>query len=266
MIGDFHTRSGLAADLRALGLQPGDIVMVHTACRRIGPVLGGPDAIIAALRDAVGPAGTLMAYLDWDAPWEDLADDSGAIPAAVKAEVTGFDPLLTRAARDNGTLPEFLRTTPGALRSGNPGASVAALGAQAEMLTRDHPLDYGYGPGSPLARLVEANGKVLMLGAPHDTMTLMHLAEHLADIPGKRVIAKEAPFATPAGTEWRWIEEFDTSDPVSEALPENFIEQIVDAYVAAGRGRPGKVGNAPALLVAAADILPFGIAWLEAAV
>ena len=51
-------------------------------------------------------------------------------PMRVKAEVSGFDPALTRAARDNGALPEFLRTTPGARRSGNPGASVAALGAR----------------------------------------------------------------------------------------------------------------------------------------
>ncbi len=83
-----------------------------------------------------------------------------------------------------GILAEFIRTTPGARRSGNPGASVAAIGAQAEWLTADHPLDYGYGPGSPLAKLVEAGGKVLMAGAPPDTMTLLHHAEHLARIPG----------------------------------------------------------------------------------
>jgi aminoglycoside 3-N-acetyltransferase len=262
----FHTRRSLAAELAALGVAAGDTLMIHAACRRVGPVLGGPDTIIAALCDAVGPAGTIMAYLDWEAPWEDFADDAGRIPEALKPGVPGFDPALTRGARDNGVLPEFLRTTPGALRSGNPGASVAALGAKAGWLTRDHPLDYGYGPGSPLARLVEAKGKVLMLGAPHDTMTLMHLAEHLAELPGKRVFRREVPFATPAGVVWRWVEEFDTADPVTDMLPEDFIERIVDAYVATGKGRRGKVGDAPSLLVDAADILPFGVAWLEAAV
>lgn len=265
MIGDFHTRSELAADLRALGLAPGDIVMVHTACRRIGPVLGGPDAIIAALRDAVRPAGTIMAYLDWDAPWEDLADDDDLIPDAVQAEVSGFDPALTRAARQNGALPEFLRTTPGARRSGNPGASVAALGAKAEWLTRDHPLDYGYGPGSPLARLVEANGRVLMLGAPHDTMMLMHHAEHLARLPDKHVFRREVPFATAAGTAWRMVEEHDTGDPVVDALPEDFIEQAVSAFVAAGNGVQGRVGDAECLLVEARAMLVFGVDWLERA-
>jgi aminoglycoside 3-N-acetyltransferase len=74
------------------------------------------------------------------------------------------------------------------------------------------------------------------------------------------------PFARPGGTLWRMMEEFDTGDPVNDALPGNFIERIVDAYIATGKGRQGEVGEARALLVDAADILPFGIDWLEAAV
>lgn len=263
MVAGFHTRASLAADLARLGVAAGDIVMVHTACRKVGPVLGGPDTIIAALRDAVGPAGTIMAYLDWDAPWEDFADEDGRVPEALKPAVPGFDPSRTRAARDNGTLPEFLRTTPGARRSGNPGASVAALGARAKWLTADHPLDYGYGPGTPLAKLVEAGGKVLMLGAPRDTMTLLHHAEHLAQLPGKRVFRREVPFATPGGTVWRMVAEFDTGDPVVDALPEDFIDQAVSAFVAAGNGVQGRVGDADSLLVAAPAMLAFGVDWLE---
>lgn len=253
----------LAGDLMRLGIAPGDIVMVHSSCRAVGPVLGGPDAIIAALRHAVGPDGTLMAYLDWDAPWEDLADADGRVPEPWRSAVLPFDPARTRAARYLGVLPEMLRTTPGALRSGNPGASVTALGPQAGWLTADHPLAYGYGEGSPLAKLVAACGKVLMLGAPLDTMTLLHHAEHRARLPGKRVIRSEVPFAGQDGIVWRWIEEFDTGNPVVEALPEDFIGRIVAAYLATGAGRQGRVGQADCVLVDAAGILPFAIAWLE---
>jgi aminoglycoside 3-N-acetyltransferase len=259
----FITRPDLIADLARLGVAPGDIVMVHAACRAVGPVLGGADAIIAALREAVGAAGTLMAYLDWEAAWEDFKDAQGRIPDALRPHVLPFDPALTRAARQNGTLPEFLRTTPGARRSANPGASVAALGAEADWLTADHPMDYGYGPGTPLARLVAARGKVLMLGAPLDTMTLLHHAEHLAALPDKRVIRTEVPFATPGGMAWRMIEEFNTSEPCIPALPDNFIEQIVTAYLATGAGRQGKVGEADSVLVEAAEIVPFAITWME---
>jgi aminoglycoside 3-N-acetyltransferase len=259
----FIPRADITADLVRLGVASGDIVMVHAACKAVGPVLGGPDAIIAALREAVGRDGTLMAYLDWEAAWEDFKDGDGRIPADIKPHVLAFDPALTRAARQNGTLPEFLRTTPGARRSANPGASVAALGARADWLTADHPMPYGYGPGTPLARLVEARGKVLMLGAPLDSMTLLHHAEHLAKLPGKRIIRTEVPFATSGGVTWRIIEEFDTSAPCVPALPEDFIAQIVAAYLASGAGKRGQVGQADSVLVEAAGIVPFAVAWME---
>jgi aminoglycoside 3-N-acetyltransferase len=112
--------------------------MAHTAMSRIGPMLGGPDTLIGALRDAVGPEGTVMAYADWDAGYEDLLDADGRVPDNWRPHVPPFDPATARAVRDNGVLPEFLRTTPGALRSGNPGASVVAIGARADSSTITH--------------------------------------------------------------------------------------------------------------------------------
>jgi aminoglycoside 3-N-acetyltransferase len=259
----FVTRTSLAADLARLGLVPGDAVMVHAAVGKVGRLLDGPDTIIAALCDAVGPGGTVLAYADWEARYEDLVDKDGRVPPEWREHVPPFDPQRSRAIRDNGVLPEFLRTTPGALRSGNPGASLAALGAKAEWFTSDHPLDYGYGEGSPLAKLVDGGGKVLMLGAPLDTLTLLHHAEHLADIPGKRIRRIEVPLARPDGTQWRMIEEFDTGDPIVEGLDEDYFAGIVTEFLASGQGRQGLVGAAPSVLVDAAAITAFGVNWLE---
>lgn len=259
----FVTRASLAADLSRLGLAPGDAVMVHAAVSKVGRLLDGPDTIIAALCDAVGPAGTVLAYADWEARYEDLVDDEGGVPPEWREHIPPFDPQRSRAIRDNGVLPEFLRTTPGALRSGNPGASLVALGAKAEWFTADHPLDYGYGAGSPLAKLVEAGGKVLMLGAPLDTLTLLHHAEHLADIPGKRIRRLEVPLATPTGAQWRMIEEFDTSDPIVAGLDDDYFAGIVTEFLAAGEGRQGLIGAARSVLVEAAAITAFGVDWLE---
>ena len=228
--------------------------MVHAALRRVGPIIGGPDALIAALRDAVGPDGTLLAYADWQGQ-EDV--DAGA-PCE---DITPFDPHASRASRDNGAFPELLRTTPGALRSANPGASVAALGARAEWFTRDHPLDYGYGPGTPFARLVEARGQVLMLGAPLDTMTLLHHAEHVAEIP-HRILRYAAPILVEGQVTWHDFEEFDTSDPPGD-LPEDYMAALVGDYLATGQGRQGSVAAARSTLIDAADIMPFAVAWLE---
>jgi aminoglycoside 3-N-acetyltransferase len=40
-----HSRERFAADLRALGIAPGDVVMTHASVRAVGEVAGGPDQI-----------------------------------------------------------------------------------------------------------------------------------------------------------------------------------------------------------------------------
>ena len=258
------TRADLARDLRALGLEHGDSVLVHAAVSRVGPLLDGPDTVVAALRDAVGASGTVLAYTDWEIRFHEMAAADGSVPEPWRSQVAPFDPRASRAARDNGILPEFLRTTPGALRSAAHGASVAALGARAAWFTDPHTLDYGYGPGTPLARLVESRGRVLMLGAPLDTMTLLHHAEHLADLPGKRVLRYEVPLLDDGGgTVWRWVEEFDTSEPVVDGLAEDYFAEVVEAFLATGAGRRGTVGRADSVLVDAAEVVAFAVSWLE---
>jgi aminoglycoside 3-N-acetyltransferase len=228
--------------------------MVHAALRQVGPVIGGPDTAIGALRDAVGREGTLLAYADWQGQ-EDV--DAG-LP---RADLPGFDPLTSRASRNNGAFPELLRTTPGAMRSGNPGASIVALGARAAWFAADHPLDYGYGPGSPLAKLVESSGKVLMLGAPVDTMTLLHHAEHLADIP-HRIKRFDAPIVVDGQIVWRAFEEFDTTDPPG-TLPETYMATLVEDYLTSVITGRGNVAQARSVLVDAPEIVAFAIEWLE---
>lgn len=250
------TRRSLAADLAALGLSLGDHVLVHAALRRLGPIAGGADTIVDALRDVLGPGGTILAYCDWQMENEERDDP------ALRPHLPPFDPARSRATRDNGFWPELLRTTPGARRSGNPGASMTALGDRAEWFTAGHALDYGYGPQSPLGKLVAAGGKVLMLGAPLDTMTLLHHAEHLADIPGKRIIQYEAPILVEGKTVWRPFEEFDTSNP-PDGLRDDYMATVVEDFLAAGHGRRGMVATAPSVLIAAAEIVPFAVDWLE---
>jgi aminoglycoside 3-N-acetyltransferase len=259
----FRTRASLRRDVEQLGVRPGDIVMVHAAMSRVGRLLNGPDALIGALLDASSPGGTILSYTDWDARYDELLDADGRVPDEWRPHVPPFDPAASRAIRDNGVLAEFIRTSPGARRSGSPGASMSAIGARAEWLTADHPLDYGYGEGSPLAKLVAAGGKVLMVGAPLDTMTLLHHAEHLARIPGKRIRRYEVPFATASGTQWRMVEEFDTADPIVEGLADDYFATIVTEFLATGRGVQGLVGEAPSTLVEAAAITPFAVDWLE---
>ena len=231
---------------------------MHAALRKVGKVMGGAQTVLDALRDAVGPNGTIIGYTDWDGQ-----DDVEDYPE-LREHARPFDPLTSRSLRDVGFFPEMLRTTPGALRSANPGASMAAIGAKAEWFTADHPLDYGYGPASPLGKLVEANGKTLMLGAPLDTMTLLHHAEHLADVTPKRIRRYETPLLIDGKTVWRRFEEFDTSDP-PDGLQDDYFATIVEDFLATGNGRRGTIGAAASVLVNAKEIVSFAVAWIERA-
>jgi aminoglycoside 3-N-acetyltransferase len=237
--------------------------MVHAGLRGIGPLVNGPDTLIDALLDVLGPDGTLLCYVNWEQQYEDALDEEGQLPESLKPDIPPFDPDRSRASRDHGAFIEFTRTTPGAERSHNPGASVVAIGGKAAWFTADHPLDYGYGPDSPFAKLVAASGKVLMIGAPLDTISLLHHAEHLAQIPGKRIRRMEVPLLLNDQVVWRMIEEFDTVNPVVDGLDADYFESIANAFLATGQGQRGLIGNAPSAIFPAAGLVDFAVRWLE---
>ncbi len=227
--------------------------MVHASLRRIGPITAGAATIIDAILQQIGPTGTLAAYLDFEPFFED-GDQ----------EIPAFNKLTTSAARDHGVLHEQIRTWPGAIRSDHPDAGIAAIGANAEWLTSSHPFNYGYGPGTPFEKLVQTNAKILMLGAPLDTITLLHYAEHCAKLPSKRIVRYRRRMPTASGPQWIDFEEFDTSEPVNSDLPENVFEQIAQAFLNSGQGQQTKIGQAHAVLLDSQSLIPFAINWLEA--
>jgi aminoglycoside 3-N-acetyltransferase len=263
------TRSRLAADLRSVGLRAGGVVMVHTRMSAIGWVVGAGETVVRALLDALGPDGTLMAY----AGWEEHVFEDGERPAgyadAYRAEPPPFDLAISEAARENGRIPERMRTWPGAERSFHPEASVVAIGARARWLTAEHPPDDGYGEGTPFARLVEAGGHVLMLGAPLDTITLLHHAEAIARVPGKRRVTYRVPVAEGGTVVEREYSDIHTG---VDTLPYERLELggedpfavIAGAALDAGVGRRGRAGEAECHLFDARELTAFAVSWMEA--
>ena len=163
------TRAELAAGLRALGVKPGDALFVHSSLKSLGFVEGGPDAVIGALHDAVGPQGTLMLptyYLP-----------GGTILATCQMTDYVFDPRVH--GTNMGALPAAFLATPGVRRSIHPTHSVAALGRHAQHLTESHHRAPSvFGIGSPWQRFAELpEGKVLGLGISMGPVTFYHLAE-----------------------------------------------------------------------------------------
>ena len=263
------TRSRLAADLRTIGLREGAIAMVHARMSAIGWVVGGSGGLVGALLDVLGPEGTLAAYVSWEEHVYHAEEWPSEHRAAYEAEPPVFDPATAEASRDHGRLPERVRTWPGARRSAHPEASVAAVGARADWLTREHPQDDGYGPDSPFGRLAAAEGQVLMLGAPLETLSILHHAEAIARVPGKRRVTFSIPVAEPGGRiVARTYTDIDTSrgafDYASLGLAEDEFATIGREALAAGAGVRGAVGGADCALFGAREVVDFGVSWIEA--
>lgn len=266
------TRSQLAGDLARLGLGSfaGGVAMVHCRMSALGHVVGGAETVVHALLDALGPEGTLMAYTGWqDEPPDDLDALDDETKRIYVEEHPAYDPRVALSRRDHGRVPEALRTWPGAHHSGHPEAGVAAIGPLAEAITAEHPFDDAYGAGTPYARMVELDGVVAVLGAPLETVTLVHHAEAVAEVPDKRRVNYGMPVSVGIHGErqWRNFSDIDTSEG---ALPyerviggEDYVEYLARSALAAGTGRSGPVGAGPGYLFDARGLVEHAVGWIE---
>jgi aminoglycoside 3-N-acetyltransferase len=228
----------------------------------LGWVVGGSETVVRALLDALGPEGTLMAYASWADHVYTLEDRPEPYRSAYHAEPPRWDPATGEVDPDYGRIPERLRTWPGALRSVHPEASVVAVGPQAPGLVAPH--EDGYGAGSPFARLVEAGGDVLMLGAPLETVTLLHHAEAIATAPGKRTVTYEIALADGSLRSYTDIETSSGAyDYASLGLDDDEFAVIARDALAAGIGVRGEVGAASCVLFPARPLVEFAVGWIE---
>ncbi len=254
-------RERLIADLRDIGIEPDDVVMVHASLRRVGPIEGGAATLIDVLAEV---AGTVMMVLGADDDWWWVNDRPEHQREALLADAEPFDALTTPAESDVGALAEVFRTTPGTLVSDHPEGRFAARGAHAEALVADPPWDDYYGPGSALERLVALDGRVLRLGADRDTVTLTHHAEYLADVPAKRRVRRYRRIVTPDGPVIRVVECLDDSNGIADWDGEgDYFAGLLDAYLATGAARTGRVGGARAELLDAPHYVAFATEWLS---
>jgi aminoglycoside 3-N-acetyltransferase len=255
-----HSRAELAEAFRRLGIFPGDTVMLHASVRAVGAVAGGPDQIHLALKDALTDAGTLVMYASCPAYYDEVG--RGQLTADQERELLeklpAFDPRTARAQRENGTLVEFFRTFPGSLVNDHV-ARFVVWGRHAAHLISEQPWDYAFGHGSVLDRFVGLDGRILLLGCDHDTVTFLHYVEHIADFPGKRIARFKVPVQDDDGRRvWRDMAEVDTSSKGAHPnFPERFFARIVDTHLARTGNRGGRVGGADSHLFDARGLMAF---------
>lgn len=225
--------SELTRQLLALGVQPGGVLLVHTAFSKVRPVEGGPRGLIEALLATLGPAGTLV--------MPSMADD----------DEHPFDPETT-PCEGMGVVADIFWRMQGVLRSDSPHA-FAAIGQKAAEITAEHPVDVPHGLDSPVGRVYELDGQVLLLGVGHDADTTVHLAETMAGVGyGRPKYATVMTDGQPTRYDYREIDH----------CCQNFA--LLDAWLEGqGRQRRGLVGHAQARLVRSRDVVAAALARLR---
>jgi aminoglycoside 3-N-acetyltransferase len=165
-------RAQLEAALREAGLGEGDTAFVQAAMSSFGTIDGGPDAVIEAFAQVLGPDGLIaMPSFPLDRPaLEYLRQD----PV--------FDLLNTPSRM--GAISERFRTSEGVLRSLHPTHPVCARGPGAEEVVAGHELaPTPFGAGTPFTKLIERGAHQVYFGSGVGAITMYHAYECLRDPP-----------------------------------------------------------------------------------
>lgn len=166
-----YTRSRLVESLAQVGIRSGELLMVHSSLRRIGWIEGGPPSFIHALLEVLGPEGTLVMptftfnLIGWELP----PFEKRKTPSRV------------------GVVTEVFWHLPNVKRSAHPTHSVAAVGPLAGEILGEG-FDYEpLGVGSPLDRVRQFGGRILLAGVGQDRNSTVHIAESRAKMPYTKI-------------------------------------------------------------------------------
>lgn len=253
---DPHTVATLTADLRALGVPAGATVLVHCSVSAIGWVSGGATAVVLALLEVLGTAGTLVVPTQSGGLSDPATWSRPPIPEAwwaqVRDSMPAYDPATT-PTRGMGAVVEVVRHLPGFQRSGHPQLSFGAVGPAATGLLHPHPLSPGLGDGSPLSRLAESGALTLLLGVGWTNATCLHLGEARAGVRAR--VPTSAPVSVEGRREWTtWTDtDWDETD----------FAAVGAQLESTGAVLTGRVGSASALLAGVADAVDAAERWFR---
>jgi aminoglycoside 3-N-acetyltransferase len=238
------TARSLGKTLQRLGVRTGGVLVVHASLSRLGYVLHGADAVVSALRQAVGPEGTVMvptftgSFTD-PACWVDPA-----LPQSMWDEVRDGMPLFDRERslpRLMGQVATSVLLDPESRRSAHPLSSFTAIGPCATALTGEHDLSDPFGPDSPMGRAREMAAQVLLLGVDQRRNSALMHAQCLADVP--QVRRGKGPFLAEVEGQRTWV------TPRRMAECTDGYGRIEDDLVGRGQVRVERVGDGTARLM-----------------
>ena len=157
-------KTQLTNNFRALGVETGDILLVHSSYKSFGGVDGGPQTVIDALLEVLGQDGTLI------------------MPTFNFDFCKGADWDVRETPSQMGFMTNLVRQDARATRVFHPIYSFAVIGKHAEAFgeLRDKS---SYGANSAFAKLRELDGKIMVVGLSYnDSMTFFHHVEEMEGV------------------------------------------------------------------------------------
>ncbi|MCR5607479.1 MAG: AAC(3) family N-acetyltransferase [Lachnospiraceae bacterium] len=251
-------KSDILDALLHVGVNKGQVIMVHTSLSSIGYVCGGAETLIEALIEAVGKEGTLMMPTQ---SWKNLDPETGVhwdvsedCWQAIRDNWPPYDKNIT-PTNTMGAVAEMFRQWPGTIRSDHPARSVAAFGKYAQYLTKDHDLSNIFGEGSPIGKLYELDAYVLLIGVGYDKNTSIHLADVRAEYEGKHLCTEHSAVLENGKRVWK---AYDTLFVDGEDF-----EQIGQAFEEEHEVKKVRLGDATLSLMKQREIVDFAVKWIE---
>ncbi|MBQ6877596.1 MAG: AAC(3) family N-acetyltransferase [Oscillospiraceae bacterium] len=242
----------------SLGIKSGMNIIVHTSLKSLGYVCGGAQTVIESLLEAVGSEGTIMMPSQ---SWKNLDPETGVhweVPESqwnvIRENWPAYDKNIT-PTNTMGAAAEMFRSWPGTLRSGHPARSFAANGKNAEYLTENHDISNIFGEGSPLSKLYELDGCVLLIGVGYDKNTSLHLADALAEYPSKHFVTEHSAVLENGKRIWKAYETLFVDG-------EDF-SKIGEAFEKKHAVKKAKIGNAVLRFMKQRELVDFAVSWIE---
>ena len=244
------TKQDVIDAARELGIQQGDIALIHSSFKSFGPVENGADTIVSGFLEALGPEGTLVFPTLCQADWAHV-----------------YENWNLDAHSDVGYLTNYFRKLPGAKRSDQATHSVAAIGKYADYLTRTHGQSglrhgiFGSSPfsaDSPWEKMYEKNAKILFVGVGMIKCTFRHYTEYCFMDKHLRRAEGTAQYEELKHALWcydRWDDQ-----GVWPHISNNYIHTLMDS---AGQVTYAQCGDARIICINAADFVDLTMRLLD---